>query len=156
MISTGRTRAIAYLQEALVLNPQIDLAHQQLGHAYLAKGRGDDAIAAFETAAAARGARDSAHLAYGYARVGRRQEARVILDRLLAVPEQQEQLALHLAMAHTGLGDHDAAFRLLMRGADARASFMDGVMIAPVFAPLHADPRWPRLLAAIGLASARR
>jgi len=40
-------RAIFTLRQALELDPQLDLAHQQLGHAYLAKGMRTEAIAAF-------------------------------------------------------------------------------------------------------------
>jgi hypothetical protein len=62
-----------------------------------------------------------------------------------------DRLSFHIAMAHSGLGDVDDAFRWLERGFTNRAAFMDGVKITPAFDGLHADPRWASLLRQMGL-----
>ena len=139
--------AIRTLMQVLELDPQLDLAYQQLGHAYLQKNMNAEAIAAFRRAAAASGPRDSAQLAYAYAVTGQRGEAEQIV-RALVDPARRGGGALpyHIAMAYAGLGDRDAAFRWLDRGYAERAAFMDGVEVEPGFARLHSDPRWRLLL----------
>ena len=144
-------RAIFTLRQALELDPQLDLAYQQLGHAYLAKGMRAEAIAAFRQAAARSGPRDSAQLAYAYGATGQREEARLIMRRLLETNRRGATLAYHFAMAFAGMGDHDAAFRWLDQGYAERASFMVGVKMDPGFAALRSDPRWPVLLGRMGL-----
>jgi TolB-like protein/DNA-binding SARP family transcriptional activator/Flp pilus assembly protein TadD len=145
--------AIRTLAPVLDLYPQSDLAHQQLGHAYLLKGMGPQALTALRRAAALTGPRDSAQLAYALAVTGDAAEAEQILRALLA-PARRGGGALpyHIAMAYAGLGDRDAAFGWLDRGYAERASFMAGVKVDPGFARLHADPRWPGLLRRMALA----
>jgi TolB-like protein/DNA-binding SARP family transcriptional activator/Tfp pilus assembly protein PilF len=143
-------RAVENLREALELNPQMDLALQQLGHAWLQKGMAAEAIDAFERAAALSGARDSLHLAYAFAVTGRRDEAKRILDELSA-KGRTSNLAFHFALAATGLGDTDQAFAWLERGFDEQGSFMVGAYIDPALAPLRTDPRWPMVVRRMGL-----
>ena len=126
--------------------PRLDLAYQQLGHAYLQKGMHAEAIAALRQAAELSGPRDSAHLAYAYAVSGQRDEANRVVRALLDPSRPQFALPFHIAMAYAGLGNVDEAFRWLERGYTERSSFMDGVKIERAFEPLHVDPRWGRLL----------
>ncbi|HEX6054104.1 MAG TPA: protein kinase [Gemmatimonadaceae bacterium] len=144
--------AIPHLQEAVELLPNHGIAYQQLGHAYLLKGMHEEAIGAFTRAAELSGPRDQAHLAYGYAVTGRRDEARRIVSELVTPATQPHVLPFHLAMAFAGLGEVDIAFDWLERGLANRASFMDGVAVTPAFEPLHADARWQPLLRRMGLA----
>jgi tetratricopeptide (TPR) repeat protein len=138
-------QAIAHLRQALELSPRMDLAWQQLGHAYLQKGMPAEAVDALERAAALSGARDSAHLAYAYAVTGRPDVASQILARVLAAPHG-DALAFHFALAYSGLGDHEEAFAWLERGQAQAGSFMGSIAVEPGFRRLHGDPRWGRLL----------
>jgi serine/threonine-protein kinase len=99
------------------------------------------------------GLRDSAQLAYGYAVTGRRGEAEAIVRTLLRSSEHRYVPAFDVALAYTGLGDADAAFRWLERGYAEHATGMDTIAITPALAPLHADPRWARLLRRMGLSA---
>ena len=56
-----------------------------------------------------------------------------------------------LAVAYVGLGDTDAAFRLLELAFTEHAAGMDTIAITPALAPLYGDPRWARLLRRMGL-----
>jgi serine/threonine-protein kinase len=151
-VSAGRPdEAIAALTRALDINPQADLAWQQLGEAYLMKGRGADAIAAFRKAAELSGVRDSAQLAYAFAVTGDRATAERIVRDIVASSGARYLPPFHIAMAYSGLGDADEAFRWLERAYDERASFIGGVKSTRAFAPLHRDPRWGSLLAKMGL-----
>ena len=143
--------AITVLTQTLDINPQADLVWQQLGEAYLLKGRNVDAITAFRKAAALSGVRDSAQLAYALAVTGDRAAAERIVRDILASSTVRYLPPYHIAMAYAGLGQVDEAFRWLDRAYDERASFMAGVKAAPAFTPLHRDPRWGKLLAKMGL-----
>jgi TolB-like protein/DNA-binding SARP family transcriptional activator len=145
-------QAIRALTEALELYPQFDFAYQQLGHAYLQQGRHDEALTALGRAAELSGARDAAHLAYAYAVAGQRAEAERIVRSLVEPGREPSVSPFHVAMAYAGLGDAAEAFRRLEQGYVERASFLDGVMVTPAFEPLHADPRWGRLLRRMNLA----
>ncbi|HET9440127.1 MAG TPA: tetratricopeptide repeat protein, partial [Longimicrobiales bacterium] len=144
-------RAIPVLLEAMEIAPELDLVHQQLGHAYLQTGESGKAIRAFETAAQLSGVRDSAHLSYAYAAIGEHAESRRLLDTVLHVGEHHNVLSFHVAMVYAALGQPDDAFHWLDRGYNERASFMDGVMVTPAFDPLHNDPRWGSLLRKMNL-----
>jgi TolB-like protein/Tfp pilus assembly protein PilF len=152
-VNAGRPdEAIAALRNAIDLNPQADLAWQQLGHAYLLKRMSIEAIDAFRRAAALSGMRDSAHLAYAFAVTGHPDSAQRIVRDLVTSADRRYVVPFHIAMAYAGLGDVDESFRWLERAYEERGSFMNGVAVTAAFAPLHADPRWQRLLDRMGLA----
>ena len=54
------------------------------------------------------------------------------------------------ALWHTQLGDLDAAFADLDQAVKERTVWLLGIP-RPALAPLHADPRWARLLKRMGL-----
>lgn len=139
-------RAMPYITRAIELNARFSLAHQQLGHALLQKGRATDAVKAFARAAELSGARDSAELAAAYAVTGQRVEAEGIVSALLASSRQRYVSPLGMAVAYAGLGDGDAAFRWLDQAYREHAAGMDAIAIMTALQPLHADPRWSRLL----------
>ncbi|GLC23886.1 protein kinase domain-containing protein [Roseisolibacter agri] len=138
--------AIRAMRAALELNPRADLAWQQLGHAYLQKGMAAEALDALRRAAALTGARDSATLAYGLAVTGNRTAARRIVAALEASTARRFVPPFELAIAHTGLGDADAAFAWIDRALTARDVFPDAVSGTIALAPLHTDARWPAML----------
>jgi TolB-like protein/DNA-binding SARP family transcriptional activator len=149
-------QAIAHLKQALELSPRMDLAWQQLGHAYLQKGMTAEAVDALERAAALSGARDSAHLAYAHAVTGRPDLAAQILDAVLAASDR-DALAYHIALAYSGLGHDDQAFAWLERGLAQAGSFIGYLAVEPGFRRLHGDPRWERLVSRLdSMGAARR
>jgi TolB-like protein/DNA-binding SARP family transcriptional activator len=149
-------QAIAHLWQALELSPRMDMAWQQLGHAYLQKGMHAEAVNAMERAAVLSGARDSAHLAYAHAVAGHADRATQILGAVLAAPDRDD-LAFHIALAYSGLGNHDEAFAWLERGLATAASFIGSMAVEPGFQRLHGDPRWARLVGRLdGTAGAPR
>jgi Flp pilus assembly protein TadD len=133
------------------LDPQQELAYEQLGHAYLQKGMQAEAIAALRHSAAMSGPRDSAQLAYAYAVTGRRATADSIVRSLVDPRRAGGALPFHIAMAYAGPGDADAAFRWLERGYAENGSFMVGVNAERGFARLHGDRRWPPFVRRMGL-----
>jgi hypothetical protein len=112
-----------------------------------------DAIAALHRATDLSGGRDAAHLAYAHAVAGEGTAATAILQDLTDPAKRAFAQPVGIAMAYTGLGDFDAAFRWLEQGFERRDPFMHAIKVTPAFDPLHADPRWIRLLRRMNLQS---
>jgi serine/threonine-protein kinase len=142
--------AVPLLLAAIELNPRLALAHEQLGNAYLQIGAQGDAVAAFRHAAGISGVRGAARLAYALAVTCQCEEARTIVDELVALPLEQ-QPSFGLAMAYAGFGDTDVAFRWLNRAYAERDAFLHTVKCTPAFESLHSDLRWKKLLRRMGL-----
>jgi TolB-like protein/Tfp pilus assembly protein PilF len=152
LVGAGRPdEAIAALTHALDLNPQADLAWEQLGEAYLMKGQHADAIAAFRKAAELSGVRDSAQLAYALAVTGDRETAERIVRDLVRSSRTRYVPPFHIAMAYAGLGQVATALDWLEKAYEERASFISGINVTEAFKPLHRSPRWRQLVAKMGL-----
>jgi TolB-like protein/DNA-binding SARP family transcriptional activator len=138
--------AVSSLRSAVELSPEFTATYVHLGDAYLQQGEPAAALDAFRRAAALNGGRDSAQIAYALAVTGDRGVAERLLRDLLAAPRRRYLPPVPVAKAYVALGDPDAAFRWLERGYEERAAQMRTIGVMPAFDPLHADPRWARLL----------
>ena len=98
-----------------------------------------------------------AQIGYIYGRTGRRDDARRILDTLLARVDEQDlsgrqgDVAWDLSTVYLGLGDHAQALTWLERATDAHAFYMLYLAADPTYKPLYAEPRFRALLKRIGL-----
>lgn len=90
-------------------------------------------------------------LGHAYAAAGQRAEARKVLDEMEAAARGRYFPAYWAAVVHVGLGENDRAFELLNRAADDRFFLLIWLAREPRFDPLRSDPRYPALLARIGL-----
>ena len=142
-------QAITHLREALTLEPMFSLVHSQLGHAYLQKGMSAEAITEFEAGARIGSPSDKAHLAYGYARVGRHEDAKAILANLVSPGNYPPPF--HMALAYVGLDDHNEAFRWLEQAREEHAPWLITVNIDRAFDPLRVDSRFGNIVRAMGL-----
>ena len=147
LFASGRPiEAEAALRQAIELNPQARGRHLQLSLALLQQGRvaDADAVAAQEAQKVFR------LLALGIVRwtQGRRAEA----DALLAELTQQfgVSAAYQVAELHGHRGEVDAAFTWLERAFEVYDPGIYWTKIDGLFAPLHADPRWPAYLRKLG------
>ena len=121
-------------------------ARRILGAALLGAGRPDEAVVEL-TAAAGRAGDDRislAWLAHAKALAGARDEAGALLASLQSSTAYVP--AYHLALAHTGLGDRDAAFGLLDEACAEREPSVLNLRVEPRFEPLRRDPRYGSLL----------
>ena len=147
--------AIAQLAKTAQMDPAFPRTHTELAKAYLLKGARDRAVEEAQRAAAL-GVRDvlvHAQIAYVNAAAGRRGDAqralRTILDRYR---QGDTSAAMAAAVAYTALGDRDQAFQWLERARAISDPEVTGVKMDPEFDPLRGDPRFAKLLAAIGMA----
>ncbi len=155
--------AIRELGLALMMNGQCDEAIERLrplkslkpvagvtgvvaGQCYASQGMWPEAIAEFRWALELSEAEwASALLGYSLARVGRTDEARLILAELLT-GRVNSHGANGIAVVYAGLGDHDQAFAWLDKAADQLSHYLMG----PMFSDLHRDPRFSVILKRIG------
>jgi len=147
--------AIAQLTKTAQMDPAFARTHTELAKAYLIKGARDKALEETRRAASL-GVRDvlvHAQIAYVQAAAGKRSDAqrglREILDRYR---QGDTSAAMGAAVVYTALGDRDQAFQWLERARQISDPEVTGVKMDPEFDTLHGDPRFAKLLAAIGMA----
>jgi tetratricopeptide (TPR) repeat protein len=95
-----------------------------------------------------------ADLGASYAAVGRRADARRVLDALETMQKQgsaRRPQSWHFAVIYTALGEKDHAFRYLDEGYAERPSEMMFLKVDPRIDPLRSDPRHTELLHRMGL-----
>src|SRR5207253_387756 len=130
------------------LDPSYLYRDPVLGLVYFETGRYEEAAALSEKAQEVTHS-PSAALASIYARMGRTQEARRILNQVVDYTRSHYVAASGIAAAYTTLGDKEQAFRWLERGY-AEHDGLQFIAFDPIFRPLHPDPRFADLLKRIG------
>jgi TolB-like protein/Tfp pilus assembly protein PilF len=123
-------------------------ARRLLGAALLGSGKLDEAVVEL-TAAAGPDAADPisvAWLAHAKALAGSRDEAGALIAQLESLARTTYVPGYHLALAHIGLGDRDAAFGLLERACIDREPSIVNLRVEPRFEPLRRDSRYSALL----------
>ncbi len=131
--------------ERIQTDPNFQTAYWKLGNAYLALGRHEEAIAAFETVqklypypVAAR--------ARAYAMAGNSETALDIVHELEHGDATQQTDQYELATAYTALGDKNNAVRALEKAHADRVPSMVYTKVDPALDALRPDPRFQALL----------
>ena len=145
--------ALASEKAAAEATPDRPNAHISLARIYLAMGRPEEGLAAAEKAREL--TRDHPSVmglyAYALARAGRRDDARQVLDRLLAESGQRRVRPFDLALAATGLGEHERALAWMEQVVEERHVGARSLVSYPEFDSLRGEPRFQALLARVGL-----
>ena len=123
-------------------------ARRLLGVALLGAGRSDEAIVELTAAVGASGGDpiSLAWLAHAKALGGSRDEAAAMVAKLEGDLHTVYVPGYHLALAHTGLGNRDAAFAQLERAFVEREPAVFNLKVEPRFDPLRRDARYHALL----------
>lgn len=149
-------QAIAQYRKTLELDPNILWVRLRLGQALSQKGLSDESLAEF------RKARDilpessgadivSIRFAQALAFMGRRDEAKKIIDQWKRLPTAGS-ISLHdVAIIYVGLGENNEAFALLERAYTERDFYVATIKADPRFDPIRSDPRYADLLRRLGL-----
>jgi TolB-like protein/Tfp pilus assembly protein PilF len=90
---------------------------------------------------------------YAYVKVGRRQEARGVINGLKESEKSNYVSNYGIAIIHVALGEKDAAFAELEKAYQARDWYLPRLKVDPSFDPLRDDPRFHDLLRRVGLPS---
>jgi tetratricopeptide (TPR) repeat protein len=151
-------RALEQAHDTLKRFPESLQTGYILGLARLALGQANEGVAALEKAT--RLAREPVGLAYlgcAYASAGRLEDARAILDELVARTAQRFGQPRPFILLYAALGDIDRALDLLEDAYHQRDPFVLGVTVLPLLAPLRDHPASRRSSRACGArASVRR
>lgn len=137
------------------MDPQFGIAHFFLGQVREQQGRLDEAVAAFARARdlAGQSAETVAALAHAEACRGNRAAAADLLAGLRAPAAGRYVSPTRIAVVHAGLGDTEAALASLEEARRRRAVDLVWLRVWPWFASLREEPRFARLVAAVGLAA---
>src|SRR5881227_2141074 len=140
--------AIEQLRKTLEMDPSFYYAHYNLGEALEMKGLTENAIAEYQRAIALNDDPvPQALLGHLYAKLGRKDEARRILQRLRDSPKERYVTPYLFAMIHLGLGEKDRAIDFLEKTYEDRDGYSIAfIKVDPFLDPLHGDPRFEALV----------
>jgi serine/threonine-protein kinase len=92
-----------------------------------------------------------ATLAFFFGRSGRMEEAAALTRELHREAERRYVSPYMLAVCHAGMGERDEAFRWLEKGFEERSSGIVYMRGDPLLQPLRSDPRFNKMLVAMGI-----
>ncbi|HEV7473822.1 MAG TPA: tetratricopeptide repeat protein, partial [Pyrinomonadaceae bacterium] len=143
--------AIQQCRKALELDSGAVSAHTVLRWAYQKKGMRNEALTAFEQERVFAGdtPTTNAKRAHVLASVGRFDEARVILEEIVARRAEQWVSAYEIAIIYCSIGDFDSAFRWLTLAEREHAVGFTFVRVDPRLEELRSDPRFLGLLSGL-------
>ena len=151
LVAHGRLDdALAAAKRTMEIDPNYAYFEPVLALVYREQGKLREALDIYLRVAQTSG-QPSAGLAITYARLGKKDDARHVLEKLLEVAKTKYFAGDQIAGVYVALGDKDAAFQWLNRAIEEHAGAIHRIAFAPEFNDLRTDPRFPPLLARIGL-----
>ena len=139
-------QAIEQCRKALEIDPDYISAHDCLGEGYLAKGMFEQAVAEFRRAASGGEPVRTVGLARAYGIMGRRNEARKVLDELTKASRQSYFPPYLFGAIHVALGENQLGLVWLEEAYTHRDPYMVHLKRDATFDPLRSDPRFQDLL----------
>jgi len=146
--------AISAGKRVLQVDPNYIYFDSPLADAYREKGDLQEAVTLYEKAQTVTHF-PSAGLAITYAKMGRQEDARRVLNQRIEKSRQQYVAADSIAAVYVALGDKEEAFRWLERAFDEHSAPMFYLACHPIFRALRSDPRFADLLRRMGVDPAK-
>lgn len=145
--------AIRQSEKTIELNEDYFQSYLDIGSAHLAQGHPEQALDWFRKGQALDSSVRSydAFIVRALAALDRRDEAEEIMARLEDESKQTYMRAEILAMGYAALDMRDCAFACLERAFQTRSAGLIYLHVDPGYASLQDDPRFPALVARIGL-----
>jgi eukaryotic-like serine/threonine-protein kinase len=145
-------QAEAGLRKTLELGPDFPMAHLNLGNTLFLQGRHAEGIV--EVRKAVRLSKNpmfAARLGFMCAKAGQREEAKKILDELIAGSAQDYVPSAQLVYVYCGLDEWDRAFEYLEKAFQERDSWLLNSLTDPFLVDMRGDPRFADLVRRVGL-----
>ena len=145
--------ALAHCRRTTDIDPQYLPARRLVGAVYLQIGRTEDAVAVLD-AAHAEASHDpvyAASLSSARALAGDAAGAALLVAAIPRLGATRYLSHYHLALAHVGIGEWDAAFAALEQAVVDSDPALVYLAVEPRFEPIRSDPRYGRLLDLLGL-----
>jgi TolB-like protein/Tfp pilus assembly protein PilF len=136
-------------ERLIEMAPNLAYAYYNLGYGHAMQDHTEEAIEAFRTAEELEPTDplNTVGLAWAFARADQRDSA---LSKLSGVPAEAS-LIKEIAIVYGALGDLDTAYEYLYRAAEVDPGSIGTLRSDHSADPLKADPRYPDLLARVGL-----
>ena len=83
-------------------------------------------------------------------RMGRKDETRILIEKLLKLSKETSVPATHIALLYHALGENDEAFKWLERGIEQRDPKMAFLKVQPRWDNLRGDPRFQEIMKRVG------
>ncbi len=142
--------ALAAAKRTMEIDPNYVYFEPALATVYREQGKLSDALDIYIRVVQNSG-QPSAGLGITYARLGKKEEARRVIEKLIERARTKYYAGDQIAAVYAALGEKDAAFQWLNRAADERSGGIHVMATGHEFDTLHDDPRFPALLQRIGL-----
>ena len=145
--------SIAELRRTLVLDPSNFSARLVMAADYALKGMQETALAQCDSGVDMAPQRPDAaeSCAWINARLGRRQQALDLLQRMTSTTRRYRTDPIEIAKVYLNLGDRDRAIAWLRRAARERFPPLVFLKTDPILDPLRSDPRFQALLRDLGI-----
>jgi TolB-like protein/DNA-binding SARP family transcriptional activator/cytochrome c-type biogenesis protein CcmH/NrfG len=148
-------RAIELFKRVVSLDPNLPVGHTLLALAYLQQSRLDEALLESREGLRLGSSASTWRAVHAYVCAASREgaEARQILLSLEAHRGIENTWLVMIAMAYAKLGETDLAFTRLEEACQERGGWTVWLSVEPGLDDLRTDPRFPALVASLGLPS---
>lgn len=147
--------AIARLQEAAEITPDLGLAPFWAGLVYAQKGMYEEAIEHCQRCLDLSGTdtRAAAFLGCYYAAINRHERALDVIDELHETAKSRYVSPACVSVVHLGLGQNELAMKYLEKAYAERSALLTYLKVLPILDPLRPHPAFMNLLTRAGFAA---
>jgi tetratricopeptide (TPR) repeat protein len=143
--------AVQFARQAIVVDPDFWIGQLHLAQVSIELGEIEQALAALNNSGKLGvNSKVIALRGYVFARMGRVEEAQIVLQTLLSLARERYVPPYAMALVHAGLGEFEWALQWLERSYDARDVHLVFLTVDPKWDPLRSEPRFSNLLRRCG------
>jgi tetratricopeptide (TPR) repeat protein len=145
--------AIEQFRKILEVDPGNAGAHMLLAETYACAGHREKAIEECEQTLALGGSMEifRLHAAGSYAKIGKTEDARKILQEVESAWKPGDPVSYFIAAVHARLVEKDPAFEWLEKAFHRPETLLVELKVYPMYDDLHDDPRFDELVKRIGI-----
>jgi len=135
------------------LFPENTLIHANLGNTYVEMEKYEEALVELEKAMAMTGGHldTKGYLGYAYAKSGRRDDARTIINELIKRTNQKYVSMVIIAAIYSALDEGDLAFQWLEKAYESHDIGLCFLKVDPQLDSIRSDPRFETMLKKVNL-----